>query len=159
MRNHPGSWIWQLMALHEKYKANFVELASRIVGSFSLGQEQLSDVLRNIWGKYLSSVHGVNVVPTKALIVESSKTKKQELTQLIGLEIQVYDEMPDKFCWNFRSRTQGQNSGISVYWHGISTTCLKVVECHNLNRLTIIAGDYLGPEEVLCGSVPRIQAA
>ena len=35
----------------------------------------------------------MNVIPPKALIVESLKKKKQELTQLIGLEFEVYDEL------------------------------------------------------------------
>ena len=79
--------------VYEKYKANFVEFASGIVGLFSLRQKQLQDVLRNTWGKYLSSVFGVNVIPPKALIVESLKKKKQELTQLIGLEFEVFDKL------------------------------------------------------------------
>ena len=35
----------------------------------------------------------LNVIPPKALIVESLKKKKQELTQLIGWEFEVYDEL------------------------------------------------------------------
>jgi hypothetical protein len=45
--------------VYEKYKASFVEFASGIVGSFSLGQKQLQDVLQNTWGKHLSQVLGL----------------------------------------------------------------------------------------------------
>ena len=82
-----------IISYYEKYKANFVEFASGFVGSFSLGQKQLQDVLRNTWGKHLSLVLGVNVIPPKAVIVESLKKKKLELTQLIELEFEVHDEI------------------------------------------------------------------
>ena len=159
--------------VYEKYKANFVEFASGIVGSFSLGQKQLQDVLRNTWGKYLSSVLGVNVIPPKALIVESLQKKKQELTQLIGLKFEVHDELVvakvnvAKYLEYLLSRPAIQISEIapndkilvyqftdmapwlkwSRYFTGITTTRLKVVECHNLSRLTITAGVYLGPDD------------
>ena len=35
----------------------------------------------------------------------------------------------------------------SRYFTGITTTRLKVVKCRNLNRLTITAGVYLGPDD------------
>ena len=159
--------------VYEKYKANMVEFASGIVGSFSLGQKQLQDVLRNTWGKYLSSVLGVNVIPPKALIVESLKKKKQELTQLIGLEFEVFDELVvakvnvAKYLEYLLSRPAINISEIapkdkillyqftdmapwlkwSRYFTGIITTRLKIVECRNLNRLTITAGVYLGPDD------------
>ena len=159
--------------VYEKYKANFVEFASGIVGSFSLGQKQLQDVLRNTWGKHLSLVLGVNVIPPKALIVESLKKKKLELTQLIGLEFEVHDEIVvakvnvTKYLEYLLSRPAIQISEIapkdkiliyqftdmapwlkwSRYFTGITTTRLKVVDCHNLNRLTITAGVYLGPDD------------
>ncbi len=159
--------------VYEKYKANFVEFASGIVGSFSLGQKQLQDVLRNTWGKHLFFVLGVNVIPPKALIVESLKKKKLELTQLIGLEFEVHDEIVvakvnvTKYLEYLLSRPAIQISEIapkdkiliyqftdmapwlkcSRYFTGITTTRLKVVDCHNLNRLTITAGVYLGPDD------------
>ena len=159
--------------VYEKYKANFVEFASGIVGSFSLGQKQLQDVLRNTWGKYQSSVLGVNVIPPKALIVESLKKKKQELTQLIGLEFEVYDELvvakvnvakyrkyllsrpainiskiaPKNKILLYQFTDMAQWLKWSRYFTGITTTRLKVVECRNLNRLTITAGVYLGPDD------------
>ena len=77
----------------EKYKENFIEFASGIVGSFCLGQKQLQDILRNTWGKYLKSVLGVNVIPPKDLRVENLKKKKNELTKLIGLQLEVYDDV------------------------------------------------------------------
>ena len=161
--------------VYEKYKANFVEFASGIVGSFSHGQKQLQDVLQNTWGKYLSSVLGVNVIPPKALIVESlkKKKKKQEFTQLMGLKFEVHDELVvakvnvAKYLEYLLSRPAIQISEIapndkilvyqftdmapwlkwSRYFTGITTTRLKVVECHNLSRLTITAGVYLGPDD------------
>ena len=77
----------------EKYLEHFVEFASGIVGSFCLGQKQLQDVLRNIRGKYLASILGINIIPPKALVVENLKKEKQELTQLIGLEFEVYGDV------------------------------------------------------------------
>ena len=77
----------------EKYKENFIEFASGIVGSFCLGQKQLQDILRNTWGKYLKSVLGVNVIPPKDLRVENLKKKKNELTKLIGLQLEVHDDV------------------------------------------------------------------
>ena len=77
----------------EKYQENFVEFASGIVGSFCLGQKQLQDVLQNRWGKYLAAVLGVNIIPPKVLVVENLKKKKQELTQLIGLEFKVHGDV------------------------------------------------------------------
>ena len=77
----------------EKYQEHFVEFASGIVGSFCLGQKQLQDVLRNKWGKYLAGVLGINIIPPKALVVENLKKKKQELTQLIGLEFEVHGDV------------------------------------------------------------------
>ena len=77
----------------EKYQEHFVEFASGIVGSFCLGQKQLQDVLRNKWGKYLAGVLGINIIPPKALVVENRKKKRQELTQLIGLEFEVHGDV------------------------------------------------------------------
>ena len=122
---------------------------------FSLGQKQLQDVLRNTWGKYLSSVLGVNVTPPKALIVESLKKKKQELTQLIGLEFEVFDELvvakvnvakylsrpainisemaPKDKILLYQFTDMALWLKWSRYFTGITTTHLKVVECRNLN--------------------------
>lgn len=78
----------------EKNKDNFLEFASGIFGSFSIGQKQLQVILRNTWGKYLSAVLGVNdVIPTKALIVQNLKKKKQELTEMMGLHFEVHDDV------------------------------------------------------------------
>lgn len=157
----------------ERYKENFVEFASGIVGSFCLGQKQLQDVLRNTWGKYLSSVLGVNVIPPKDLVVENLKKKKKELTELIGLQFEVHDDVVvakvnvSKYLEYLLSRPAVQISAIapqnkilfyqftdlapwlkwSRYFTGITTSRLKVVECHNLNRLVITTGVYLGPDD------------
>ena len=111
-------------------------------------------MLRNTRGKYL-------------------KKKKQELTQLIGLKFEVHDELVvakvnvAKYLEYLLSRPAIQISEIvpkdkilvyqftdmapwlkwSRYFTGITTTCLKVGECHNLSRLTITAGVYLGPDD------------
>ena len=77
----------------KKYKDNFVEFASGLVGSFCLGQKQLQDVLRNTWGKYLSEVLGINIIPPKALVVGHLKKKKQELSDKIGLKFEVHNEV------------------------------------------------------------------
>jgi hypothetical protein len=157
----------------EKYKENFIEFASGIVGSFCLGQKQLQDVLRNTWGKYLSSVLGVNVIPPKDLIVENLKKKKKELTELIGLHFEVHDDVVvakvnvSKYLEYLLSRPAVQISEIapqnklliyqftdlapwlkwSRYFTGITTSRLKVVECRNLSRLVITTGVYLGPDD------------
>ena len=157
----------------EKYKENFIEFASGIVGSFCLGQKQLQDILRNTWGKYLTSVLGVNVIPPKYLIVENLKKKKNELTKLIGLQFEVHDDVVvakvnvSKYLEYLLSRPAVQISEIapqnkilmyqftdlapwlkwSRHFTGITTSRLKVVECHNLSRLVITAGVYLGPDD------------
>ena len=77
----------------EKYQEHFVEFASGIVGSFCLGQKQLQDVLRNKWEEYLAGVLGINIIPPKTLVMENRKKKKQELTQLIGLEFEVHGDV------------------------------------------------------------------
>ena len=157
----------------EKNKDKFLEFASGIVGSFSIGQKQLQDVLRNTWGKYLSAVLGVNVIPPKALIVQHLKKKKQELTELIGLNFEVHDDVVvakvnvAKYLEYLLSRPTIKISAIapenkvlvyqftdlapwlkwSRYFTGITTSRLKVVELANLNRLVIRAGVYLGPDD------------
>jgi hypothetical protein len=106
------------------------------------------------------------VIPPKALIVESLKKKKIEFTQLIGLEFEVHGEIVvakvnvAKYLEYLLSRPAIQISEIapkdkiliyqftdmapwlkwSRYLTGITTTRLKVVDCRNLNRLTITAG-------------------
>ena len=157
----------------DKYKENFVEFASGIVGSFCLGQKQLQDVLRNTWGKYLSSVLGVNVIPPKDLVVENLKKKKKELTELIGLQFEVHGAVVvakvnvSKYLEYLLSRPAVQISAIapqnkilvyqftdlapwlkwSRHFTGITTSRLKVVECRNLNRFVITTGVYLGPDD------------
>ena len=123
----------------------------------------------------------LNVIPPKALIVESLKKKKQELTQLIGWEFEVYDELvaakvnAAKYLEYLLSRPAINISEIapkdkillcqftdmaqwlkwSRYFSGITTTRLKVVEFRNLNRLTILtAGIYLVPM-----IMPRLRSA
>ena len=157
----------------EKYQEHFVEFASGIVGSFCLGQKQLQDVLRNKWGKYLAGVLGINIIPPKALVVENLKKKKQELTQLIGLEFEVHGDVVTakvnvaKYLEYLLSRPAVQFEKIapknkilfyqftdlapwlkwSRYFTGITTTRVKVVECQNLSRLVITTGVYLGPDD------------
>lgn len=164
----------ELMPLvFEKYQDNFVEFACGIVGSFCLGQKQLQDVLRNTWGKYIASVLGVNIIPPKAVIVNKLKQKKQELTELIGLHFEVHEDLVvakinvSKYLEYLMSRPSVQISEIapknkmlvyqftdlapwlkwSRYFTAITTSRLKVVECHNLHRLVITAGVYLGPDD------------
>ena len=157
----------------EKYQEHFVEFASGIAGSFCLGQKQLQDVLRNRRGKYLAGVLGVNIIPPKALVVENLKKKKQELTQLIGLEFKVHGDVViakvnvAKCLEYLLSRPTVQFENIapmnkiifyqftdlapglkwSRYFTGITTTRIKVVECQNLSRLVITAGVYLGSDD------------
>ena len=157
----------------EKYQEHFVEFASGIVGSFCLGQKQLQDVLRNRWGKYLAGVLGVNIIPPKALVVANLKKKKQELTQLIGLEFKVHGDVViakvnvAKYLEYLLSSPAVQFENIapmnkmifyqftdlapwlkwSRYFTGITTTRIKVVECQNLSRLVITAGVYLGSDD------------
>ena len=157
----------------EKFQEHFVEFASGIVGSFCLGQKQLQDVLRNKWGKYLAGVLGINIIPPKALVVENLKKKKQELTQLIGLEFEVHGDVViakvnvAKYLEYLLSRPPVQFEKIapknkilfyqftdlapwlkwSRYFTGITTTRVKVVECQNLSRLVINTGVYLGPDD------------
>jgi hypothetical protein len=157
----------------EQYHEHFVEFASGIVGSFCLGQKQLQDVLRNKWGKYLAAVLGINIIPPKALVVENLKKKKQELTQLIGLEFEVHGDVVvakvnvAKYLEYLLSRPAVQIEKIapknkllfyqftdlapwlkwSRYFTGVTTTRVKVIECQNLSRLVITAGVYLGPDD------------
>ena len=173
----------------EKYQEHFVKFASGIVGSFCLGQKQLQGVLRNKWGKFLAGVLGINIIPPKALVVENLKKKKQELTQLIGLEFEVHVDVVTakvnvaKYLEYLLSRPAVQLEKIapknkilfyeftdlapwlkwSRYFTGITTTGVKVVECQNLSRLVITTGHYyVITMSLLChyyGQLKEIQPA
>ena len=130
-------------------------------------------MLQNKWGKYLAAVLGINIIPPKALVVENLKKKKQELTQLIGLEFEVHGDVVvakvnvAKYLEYLLSRPAVQIEKIapknkllfyqftdlapwlkwSRYFTGVTTTRVKVIECQNLSRLVITAGVYLGPDD------------
>lgn len=100
----------------------------------------------------------MNVIPPKNLVVENLK-KKNELTELIGLQFEVHDDVVvakvnvSKYLEYLLSRlavqiseTAPQNKILvyqftdlapwlkwSRYFTGITTSRLKVVKCQNLN--------------------------
>ena len=133
----------------------------------------IQGVLQNRWGKYLAAVFGINVIPSKALIVENLKKKKEELTKLIGLVFEFHGDVVlakvnvAKYLEHLLSRPAIQIQQVapknkilfyqftdlvpwlkwSRYFRGITRTRVKVVECRILSRLVITAGVDLGLED------------
>lgn len=129
-------------------------------------------MLRNTWGNYLTSVLRVNVIPPKVLIVKNLKEIKKELSKILGLHFEVHGDVVvakvnvSKCLEYLLSRPAVQISEIAprdkilmfqftdlaswLKWIlpvSVCTSSFKVVECHNLSRLVITAGVYLGPDD------------
>ena len=72
--------------IQEHFSEALLEMNVGIMSSFSIGQKQYQDVLRNYWGKKLAEVTGLNPFLPKAKVIKELNTTKEMLRREIGLQ-------------------------------------------------------------------------
>lgn len=155
--------------VYEGNKDVFREFAGGVVSSFGVGQKGLQDVLRNTWGKHLSELLGINVIPPKNEVVSSMNIKKKELAEKVGLTFERHGDLvvgyvdPKLYLEYFLSRPGTQLSietprgAVIIFaytdlapflkwsrnFNGLTSLRVKVVEPYNLQSTVLSLAYYL----------------
>ena len=80
-------------SLYKRYEPAFVEFACGLVNSFGISHGRLQNVLRNVWGKQLAEVLGVNIIPPQKVVLASVHSKRESMLETAGVNFQESDSI------------------------------------------------------------------